>query len=42
MAEAEKLGIDQESALWLLRRHGKRVFGVFRLIEKTEIWQIGS
>jgi len=35
MAEAEKLGIDKESALWLLRRHGKRVSGVFRLIEKN-------
>jgi glycerol-3-phosphate dehydrogenase len=35
MIEAEKLGIDQESTLWLLRRHGKRVSGVFRLIEKN-------
>ena len=34
LAEAEKLGVDQESAFWLLRRHGKRVSGIFRLIEK--------
>ena len=31
--QATQLGIDQESAKWLVRRHGKRVVEVFRLIE---------
>jgi glycerol-3-phosphate dehydrogenase len=31
---AEALGIDTESAHWLLRRHGNRVSGVFELIEQ--------
>ncbi|MBI5437531.1 MAG: glycerol-3-phosphate dehydrogenase/oxidase [Nitrosomonadales bacterium] len=30
---AMQLGIDQESAKWLIRRHGKRVSEVFRIIE---------
>ena len=32
--EAEALGIDNESAHWLLRRHGNRVSGVFELIKQ--------
>ena len=32
--EAVSLGIDKESAHWLLRRHGKRVSGVFELIKQ--------
>jgi glycerol-3-phosphate dehydrogenase len=31
--QATQLGIDQESAKWLIRRHGKRVGEVFRIIE---------
>ncbi|MDO8812400.1 MAG: glycerol-3-phosphate dehydrogenase/oxidase [Gallionella sp.] len=31
--QAAQLGIDQESAKWLIRRHGKRVGEVFRIIE---------
>ena len=31
--QATRLGIDQESSKWLVRRHGKRVGEVFRLIE---------
>lgn len=31
--QAEQLNIDQESAKWLLRRHGKRVGEIFRDIE---------
>jgi len=31
--QAKQLGIDQESAKWLIRRHGKRVGEVFRIIE---------
>lgn len=34
-AAAGRLGIDAESAVWLIRRHGKRVFPLFRLIEAT-------
>ncbi|MEN8259267.1 MAG: glycerol-3-phosphate dehydrogenase/oxidase [Pseudomonadota bacterium] len=30
-----QLGIDAESALWLLRRHGNRVTDIFRLIENN-------
>jgi len=32
--EAVALGIDNESAHWLLRRHGNRVSGVFELIKQ--------
>ena len=32
--EAMSLGIDKESAHWLLRRHGNRVSGVFELIKQ--------
>jgi glycerol-3-phosphate dehydrogenase len=32
--EAMSLGIDKESAHWLLRRHGNRVSGVFELIKR--------
>ncbi|OGS80681.1 MAG: FAD-dependent oxidoreductase [Gallionellales bacterium GWA2_55_18] len=31
--QAAQLGIDQESAKWLIRRHGKRVSEVFRIVE---------
>ena len=31
--QAAQLGIDPESAKWLIRRHGKRVGEVFRIIE---------
>jgi glycerol-3-phosphate dehydrogenase len=31
-AEAKRLGIDWESAKWLIRRHGKRVTEVFHII----------
>ena len=31
-AQASQLGIDQESAKWLIRRHGKRVAEVLRLV----------
>ena len=31
--QATQLGINQESAKWLIRRHGKRVGEVFRIIE---------
>jgi len=31
--QATQLGIDQDSAKWLTRRHGKRVGEVFRIIE---------
>jgi glycerol-3-phosphate dehydrogenase len=31
-AQASQLGIDQESAKWLIRRHGKRVGEVFSII----------
>ena len=31
--QAMQLGIDQESAKWLIRRHGKRVGEVFHIIE---------
>lgn len=32
-AQAQQLGIDQESAKWLLRRHGKRVNEILRSVE---------
>jgi len=32
-ARAEQLGIDQQSAQWLIRRHGKRVHDIFRMIK---------
>ncbi len=34
LGAAQRLGIDAESAMWLLRRHGRRCGQVFRLIEK--------
>jgi glycerol-3-phosphate dehydrogenase len=34
LKQAEELSIDTESALWLLRRHGDRVSGVFELIKQ--------
>ncbi|MFZ2168904.1 MAG: glycerol-3-phosphate dehydrogenase C-terminal domain-containing protein, partial [Methylococcaceae bacterium] len=34
LKEAMSLGIDNESAQWLMRRHGKRVSGVFELIKQ--------
>lgn len=33
--EATKLGIDEESADWLIRRHGKRVAKIFSLIDNN-------
>jgi glycerol-3-phosphate dehydrogenase len=33
LGAAQRLGIDAESAMWLLRRHGRRCGHVFRLIE---------
>jgi glycerol-3-phosphate dehydrogenase len=32
-AQAERLGIDGECAKWLMRRHGKRIGGIFRSLE---------
>jgi len=32
-AKATRLGIDKESAKWLMRRHGKRIDEVFHIIE---------
>lgn len=34
-ALAQELGIDEESALWLLRRHGMRVADVFDVVRET-------
>ncbi|MCK9636157.1 MAG: glycerol-3-phosphate dehydrogenase/oxidase [Methylobacter tundripaludum] len=34
LAEAVTLGIDGESAQWLVRRHAKRVSAIFQLIER--------
>ncbi|HEU0233954.1 MAG TPA: glycerol-3-phosphate dehydrogenase/oxidase [Gallionella sp.] len=34
-AHAQRLGIDAESAKWLLRRHGRRSEDVFRLVEES-------
>jgi glycerol-3-phosphate dehydrogenase len=34
-AQASKLGIDAESALWLFRRHGKRSDEIFRILENN-------
>ncbi len=34
--QAEKLGIDSESALWLLRRHGKHVTQILQSIEQDQ------
>lgn len=33
LPRAQRLGIDKESALWLARRHGNRISGVFDLCE---------
>jgi glycerol-3-phosphate dehydrogenase len=34
-AQAQRLGIDAESAKWLARRHGVRIAQVFRIVEET-------
>ena len=34
-AKARQLHIDEQSAAWLLRRHGKRIDEVFKLIERN-------
>jgi len=34
-ARAQRLGIDAESAKWLLRRHGRRAEQVFHLVEES-------
>ena len=34
-AQAQRLGIDAESANWLMRRHGVRVEQVFRVVEEN-------
>ena len=34
--KAKYLGIDNESAVWLLRRHGKRVAEIFKYIEQDQ------
>ncbi len=36
-SRASQLGIDQESAKWLIRRHGKRVGEVFCIIENDHL-----
>jgi glycerol-3-phosphate dehydrogenase len=38
LEKASGLGIDNDSAEWLLRRHGKRVDEVFRLCEDQPDW----
>lgn len=38
LAEAATLGIDSESAQWLIRRHAKRVSMIFQLIEQDAAW----
>jgi len=35
LKQASHLGVDPESAHWLLRRHGNRVSDIFRLIEQA-------
>jgi glycerol-3-phosphate dehydrogenase len=35
---SRSLGIDAESALWLMRRHGARVEQVFQIIEEAPQW----
>ncbi len=35
--QAVKLGIDAESAKWLIRRHGKRVIDIFNNIEYNQV-----
>jgi len=35
MTQAQRLGIDAESAQWLMRRHGARVEQVFDMVEKA-------
>ena len=35
-AKAQSLGIDSESTLWLLRRHGNRVSEIFQIIEQEQ------
>jgi len=34
-ARSQRLGIDEESAKWLARRHGARIEQVFRIVEET-------
>jgi glycerol-3-phosphate dehydrogenase len=36
-AQAKQLDIDQQSAKWLMRRHGKRIDEVFRIIENVPV-----
>jgi glycerol-3-phosphate dehydrogenase len=38
LIKAAELGIDNESAQWLIRRHAKRVSAVFQLIEQNPSW----
>ncbi len=38
LAQAVRLGIDQESSHWLIRRHANRVAKIFRLIENNPDW----
>jgi glycerol-3-phosphate dehydrogenase len=38
MSQAAKLYIDEESAFWLIRRHGSRVADIFDLIEDNPGW----
>jgi glycerol-3-phosphate dehydrogenase len=38
MAQTAKLGIDEESAFWLIRRHGNRVVNIFQLIDSNPGW----
>lgn len=35
LTQARRLGIDTESAKWLMRRHGARIERVFNLVEET-------
>ncbi|MGR9045483.1 MAG: FAD-dependent oxidoreductase, partial [Gammaproteobacteria bacterium] len=35
LAEASRLGIDRDSAQWLIRRHGSRIQALFQAIEKN-------
>jgi glycerol-3-phosphate dehydrogenase len=36
LLKAKRLGIDQESAIWLTRRHGNRVHRIYQLCEKDQ------
>lgn len=35
LAQAQRIGVDAESAKWLMRRHGARIEQVFRLVEEN-------